>query len=63
VETATLFADGATIRLRISHGGMSLAALGNVIYSRANSGMGIAFTMIEPSSLPVLQTWLAELRK
>jgi hypothetical protein len=33
-----------------------------VAYSRPDSGMGIHFTTIEPSSLPVLDGWLANLR-
>jgi PilZ domain len=50
VETMTPFSEGTKVRLRISHGGMNLVAQGNVAYSRPNSGMGIAFIMIEQGS-------------
>jgi len=63
VETMTPFLEGAKVRLRISHGGMNFVALGRVAYSRPNSGMGIAFTTIEPKSQGVLDIWLADLRK
>jgi hypothetical protein len=63
VETQTPFPEGTKVRLRISRGGTNLAGLGKVAYSRANSGMGIAFITIEPSSLPVLDRWLTNLRK
>jgi hypothetical protein len=63
VETVTPFPEGTKVRLRISHGGMNLVALGRVAYSRPNSGMGIAFTTIETKSQEVLDMWLAYLRK
>jgi len=63
VETATPFPENTKVRLRISHGGVNFVTQGKVAYSRPNSGMGIAFTSIEPSSLPVLDAWLADLRK
>ena len=63
VETVTPFPEGTKVRLNISHAGMNFSAIGKVAYSRPNSGMGIAFITIEPSSLPVLDVWLAGLRK
>jgi hypothetical protein len=63
VETATPFTEGAKVRLKLSRGETHLVAQGKVTYSRPNSGMGIAFIAIEPSSLPVLDVWLANLRK
>ncbi len=63
VETTTPFPTGAKVRLRILHGGTNFTGQGTVIYSRPNGGMGIAFTSIEPSSLPVLDLWLTNLRK
>jgi len=62
VETVTPFPDGTKVRLRMSRGETHLVAQGRVTYSRPNSGMGIAFVLIEPSSLPVLDGWLANLR-
>ncbi len=62
VETITPLPEGAKVRLRISHGGRNFVALGRVAYSRPNSGMGIAFSTIEPKSQEVLDEWLANLR-
>jgi hypothetical protein len=63
VETVTPFPEGTKFRLRISRGETHLDAEGRVSYSRPGSGMGIAFTMVEMNSLPVLDNWLADLRK
>ena len=63
VETAAPFPAGTKVRLRISHAGVNFMAQGKVAYARKDGGMGIAFTSIEPSSLPILDAWLAELRK
>jgi hypothetical protein len=63
VETPAPFPAGTKVRLRISHAGANLMAQGTVAYSRNNGGMGIAFTSIEPSSLPILDAWLDDIRK
>jgi hypothetical protein len=63
VETASPFAESTKVRLKISHAGVTFMAIGKVAYSRPSSGMGIAFVTIEPSSLPILDAWLADLRK
>lgn len=63
VRTAEPFLEGTKVSLRIMHGGTSLAALGRVAHSKPNSGMGVAFTTIEPPSQAVLEKWLASLRK
>lgn len=62
VSSANPFPEGTKVRLRISHGGTSFAALGKVVFSRQNSGMGISFTTIESTSQATLETWLATLR-
>jgi hypothetical protein len=62
VETVTPFAEGTKVRLKISHASVNFMAMGKVAYSRPGSGMGIAFTSIDPSSLPILDAWLANLR-
>lgn len=63
VETLDPLPVGAKISLRISYCGASVIAQGAVAYSRDNGGMGIAFTTIEPSSLPILDAWLDDLRR
>jgi hypothetical protein len=62
VCTTEPFPEGTKVSLRITHGGTSLAALGKVVHSEPNSGMGVAFTEIEPPSQGVLEKWLASLR-
>ena len=60
--TTEPFPEGTKVSLRITHGGTSLAALGKVVHFTPNSGMGIAFTTIEPRSQGILEKWLASLR-
>ena len=62
VLTTGPFPEGTKVSLRITHGGTSLGALGKVVYSKSNSGMGVAFTEIEPPSQAILEKWLASLR-
>ncbi len=62
VHTTDPFPEGTKVSLRITHGGTSLAALGKVVHSKPNSGMGVAFTTIEPPSQAILEKWLASLR-
>jgi hypothetical protein len=63
VETMSPFPQGTKVRLRISRAGAHVTALSKVANSRPNAGMGIAFITIEPSSFPVLDGWLASLKK
>jgi len=63
VETVTPFPEGTNVRLKISHASVNLIAIGKVAYSRPQSGMGVAFTTIEPSNVPILDAWLENLRK
>ena len=62
VHTTGPFPAGTKVSLRITHGGTSLAALGKVAHCNQNSGMGVAFTTIEPLSKAILEKWLASLR-
>jgi len=57
------FPEGTKVRLRISRGETQIVAQGEVTYLMHGSGMGIAFTTVEPSSLPTLNVWLAGFRK
>lgn len=62
VELATPFPEGAKLRIRITWGGATVAALGQVAYARPGSGIGIRFVEIEPSCLPILDKWVGRLR-
>jgi hypothetical protein len=61
--TVDSFPVGTKVRLRISRGETHIDVQGEVTYLLHGSGMGIAFTSVEPSSLPILNEWLASLRK
>ncbi len=63
VETVTPFPEGTKVRLKISHAGVNFIAIGKVAYSRPQAGMGVAFTTIDPSNVPILDAWLENLRK
>ena len=63
VETTSPLPAGTKVSLRISHAGVTFVAQGKVAYARDKGGMGIAFTSIEPNSLPILDAWLTDLRK
>src|SRR5260370_37825325 len=60
VATATPFATGTKVRLRITHRGATFAAHGWVAYASASEGMGIAFAGIEAKDRAILDVWLGE---
>ncbi len=62
VVTLKPLSAGTKIRIKISHRSESFEALGKVVYSRQNEGMGIHFTNIEPNDQLVLDRWIAERR-
>lgn len=63
VDAQKALRTGTRVRLRISHAGENFIALGRVVYARQGSGMGIAFTKVEPNHELVLENWIAELRE
>ena len=62
VDTVKPLPAGTKVRIKISHRSESFEALGKVVYSRQNEGMGIHFTNIEPNDQLVLDKWIAERR-
>ena len=48
------------VQVRMTHNNEVFTALGVVVHSQANMGMGIKFTAIEAEQQPVLEQWLAE---
>ena len=52
---------GTPIKLKITHQDATCEALGKVIYSQPNIGMGVVFTEVEPGSQTLLDKWLREL--
>jgi hypothetical protein len=61
VEVMSPFAVGADVKVRITKDDKSFSAKARVLYSTGGAGMGLIFTEIEPSQLPVLERWIAEL--
>jgi hypothetical protein len=60
VKTTTPLPTGTRVRVRITHSGEEFAAVGNVTANVTPTGMGIAFTEIEPRDRAVLQQWLGQ---
>src|SRR5258708_38620878 len=62
VDTLKSLPAGTKVRIKISYRSEHFNALGRVVHTRQNSGMGILFTKIEPNDQLVLDKWLAERR-
>jgi hypothetical protein len=63
VDTSDALPLGTVTDVRIKKGAQRFEARARVVYSRADKGMGLVFTSIEPERLQVLETWLAESRE
>jgi hypothetical protein len=62
VDTRKPLPAGTKIRIKISHRSEHFDAMGRVVFTRQNEGMGILFTEIEPNDQLVLDKWIAERR-
>ena len=62
VNTVKPWKVGTKVRVRILHKGTVFVALGRVANTRANAGMGVIFTTIEPKNQMSLEKWVDELR-
>jgi hypothetical protein len=60
VDTISPFAVGSSVVIRVMKGDKGFSAKGIVLYATVGMGMGLKFTSVEPSDLPVLERWLAE---
>ena len=60
VDTSMLFAQGTSIRIKLSHKGEEVMALARVVYSSSALGMGVAFTRVEREDERILEWWIAE---
>jgi hypothetical protein len=63
VDTSNALPLGTVTDLRITKGAQLFEAHARVVYSRANRGMGLVFTAIEPEQRGILEIWLAESRE
>jgi len=61
INTSKPFPPGTRVRVKLSHRGAEMLALGRVAYARPGVGMGVVFTTVEPEEGRVLAEWIAEL--
>ena len=61
VDASHLFPPGTSLRIKLSHEGASVSALARVVYARADLGLGVVFTSVEPEDERILVGWIAEL--
>jgi hypothetical protein len=61
VDTITTFPIGTNVSLRLPNGNKKFDGRARVVYEAPGSGMGLAFTAIEPDQLWVLEKWLGAL--
>lgn len=60
VKTTTPFSQGTSVRVRITYSGTECVAVGKVTANVTPTGMGIAFTEIEPNDRAILERWLGQ---
>lgn len=61
VDTISTFPIGTTVSLRLTNGNKKFEGRARVVYEAPGSGMGLAFTTVEPDQLWVLEKWLGAL--
>ena len=61
VSTATPFAAGTKVMLKVIHAGKEIVTFGKVMFGRPDIGMGIVFTTVEPGDQKLLEDWITEL--
>jgi hypothetical protein len=61
VDTLNSMPNGTTLRLHFNHQGQELDAVGRVVHSQPNMGMGVQFAEIVAGDPPILDGWLAGL--
>jgi hypothetical protein len=62
IATSNPLSQGTSVRIRLSHRGTEVKALGIVAYVRPNLDMGIAFTDIGRESERILEMWITDLK-
>jgi hypothetical protein len=63
VDTLNPLPNGTTLRLHFTHQAQELDAVGRVVHSQPNMGMGIEFAEIVANDPPTLDSWLANLER
>ena len=60
VESSMLFPKATSVRIRFLHQDTEVRALGRVVYSSADLGMGVAFITVEREDERILECWIAD---
>jgi hypothetical protein len=60
MDSVKVFAQGATVRIKLLHQGSEVMALARVVYSNLDLGIGVAFTSVETEGERILESWIAE---
>ena len=60
VESSMLFPRATSVRIRFLHQDAEVRALGRVVYSSSDLGMGVAFTTVEREDERILECWIAD---
>jgi len=60
VESSMLFPRATSVRIRFLHQDAEVRALGRVVYSSSDLGMGVAFTTVEREDELILECWIAD---
>jgi hypothetical protein len=63
IDTSKPFAQGTSVRIKMRHRGVEVKALGMVVYSRPDLGMGISFIAIDKEDEWILELWILELMR
>ena len=63
IATSNPFSQGTSVRIRLSHRGAEVKAVGIVAYVRPDLDMGIAFTDVDRESERILSLWIEELMR
>ena len=61
IDSANPLPPKTAITIELVHKGESFHALGEVVYSQPNLGMGIRFMQINPGNRELLTRWIEEL--
>jgi hypothetical protein len=60
INTLEPFAQGTSVKVRMTHRGAKVKAIGLVVYTMMNVGMGISFIDIDKEDERILESWTQE---
>jgi hypothetical protein len=60
ISTLSSFPRRTTVKVKLIHNNVEMVALGRVVYSRQDLGMGIAFISMDASDERILCEWIED---